>query len=73
MQRPPRLPLLPNFKSDISNHKSHEKCCFYSVGSFARLASFALVKKDAAQSPFRLFDSYKPNTGDLEGHLNIYR
>jgi hypothetical protein len=32
-----------------------------------------LVKKEAAQSSFRLLDSYELNTGDLERHLKIHR
>jgi hypothetical protein len=30
-------------------------------------------RKVAAKSAFRLLDSYKPNTEDLEGHLKIYK
>jgi hypothetical protein len=53
-----------------------EKRSHYSVGSFSGLSGPpppALVKKEAAQSAFRLLDSYKPNTENLEGHLNIYK
>jgi hypothetical protein len=32
----------------------------------------AMVKKEAAQSAFRMLDSFKPNTGDMQGHLKIY-
>jgi hypothetical protein len=32
----------------------------------------ALVKKEVAQSAFRLLGSYKPSTGHLEGDLRIY-
>jgi hypothetical protein len=32
-----------------------------------------LVKKEAAQSTFRLLDSYELNTGDLERHLKIFQ
>jgi hypothetical protein len=31
-----------------------------------------MVKKAAAQSAFRMLDSFKPNTGDMQGHLKIY-
>jgi hypothetical protein len=32
----------------------------------------AMVKKEAAFSAFRMLDSFKPNTGDMQGHLRIY-
>jgi hypothetical protein len=32
----------------------------------------AMVKKEAAQSAFKMLDSVKPNTGDMQGHLKIY-
>jgi hypothetical protein len=32
----------------------------------------AMVKNEAAQSAFRMLDSGKPNTGDMQGHLRIY-
>jgi hypothetical protein len=32
----------------------------------------AMVKKKAAQPAFRMLDSFKPNTGDMQGHLKIY-
>jgi hypothetical protein len=31
-----------------------------------------VVKKEAAQSAFRMLDSFKCNTGDMQGHLKIY-
>jgi hypothetical protein len=31
------------------------------------------VKKEAAQSAFRMLDSIKPNTGDMQGYLMIYK
>jgi hypothetical protein len=31
-----------------------------------------MVKKEAAQSAFRMLDSFKPNTEDMQGHLKIY-
>jgi hypothetical protein len=31
----------------------------------------AMVKKEAAQSAYRMLDSFKPNTGDMQGHLKI--
>jgi hypothetical protein len=62
--RPSRLPLLPNFKKskDMSaNHRSHEKRSYYSVRSYA---GPTWVKMTAAQSEFRLLDSYKFNEED---------
>ena len=32
-----------------------------------------MVKKEAAQSAFRMLDSYKPKTGDMQGHLRVYK
>jgi hypothetical protein len=31
-----------------------------------------MVKKEAAQSAFRMLDSFNPNTADMQGHLKIY-
>jgi hypothetical protein len=31
----------------------------------------AMVNKDAAQSAFRMLDSFKPNSGDIQGHLKM--
>jgi hypothetical protein len=32
-----------------------------------------MVKKEAAvQSPFRMLDTCKPNTEDMQGHLRVY-
>jgi hypothetical protein len=30
-----------------------------------------MVKKEAAQSAFRILDTYKPKTGDMQGHLRV--
>jgi hypothetical protein len=32
----------------------------------------AMVKKEAAQSTLRMLDSFKPNTGYMQGNLKIY-
>jgi hypothetical protein len=32
----------------------------------------AMVKKEAAQTAFRMLEDYKPNTRDMQGHLKIY-
>jgi hypothetical protein len=32
----------------------------------------AMVNKESPQSAFRMLDSFKPNTGDMQGHLKIY-
>jgi hypothetical protein len=32
-----------------------------------------MVEKKAAQSAFRLLDTYKPNTEDMQGHLRVYK
>jgi hypothetical protein len=32
-----------------------------------------MVKKEAAQSAFRMLDTYKPNTVDMQGHLRVYK
>jgi hypothetical protein len=32
----------------------------------------AMVKKEAAQFALRILNSYKPNTGHMQGHLKIY-
>jgi hypothetical protein len=32
----------------------------------------AMVKKEAAKSAFRMLDSFKSNTGDMQGYLKIY-
>jgi hypothetical protein len=56
-----------------SDHWSNEKCSDNCVGSHIRPTSFASYgKKEAAQSAFRMLDSFKPNTGDMQGHLRIY-
>jgi hypothetical protein len=31
------------------------------------------VKKEAAQSAFRMLDQIKPKAGDMQGHLEIYK
>jgi hypothetical protein len=32
-----------------------------------------MVKKQAAQSAFRMLCTYKPNTEDMQGHLRVYK
>jgi hypothetical protein len=32
----------------------------------------AKVEKEAAKSAFRTLDSFKPSTGDMQGHLKVY-
>jgi hypothetical protein len=31
-----------------------------------------MVKKEAEQTAFRMLKDYKPNTGEMQGHLKIY-
>jgi hypothetical protein len=43
------------------------------VGSHVDLPPLpAKVEKEAAQSAFRMLDTFKPNTGDMQAHLEIY-
>jgi hypothetical protein len=48
--------------------------CLLTTGAMksAPTAPPAMVKKEAVKSAFRILDSFKPNTGDMPGHLKIY-
>jgi hypothetical protein len=50
-----------------SNHWSNEKCSYNCAGSHVRPTYL-----EVAQSAFRMFDSFKPNTEDMQGHLKIF-
>jgi hypothetical protein len=58
--------------------------CFLTPGAMKSAPTIALEamldllplptmeKKEATQSTFRMLDSFKPNTGDMQEHLKIY-
>jgi hypothetical protein len=59
--------------------------CFLTTGAMKSAPTIALeamldlpplpgmVKKEAAQLAFRMLDTFKPNTEDMQGHLRVYK
>jgi hypothetical protein len=54
--------------------KVQRLACLLTTRAMTSAPSIALeaINKEAAQSAFRMLDSFKPKTGDMQGHLKIY-
>jgi hypothetical protein len=53
-----------------SNHRSDEKRYNFCVGSHARPSA---ITSNGKTDAFRMLDTYKPNTEDMQGHIRVYK
>jgi hypothetical protein len=69
-------------KASAAFQKGQRLACLLTTGAMKSAPNVAMldlpplpdmVKKEAAQTAFRMLNDYKPNTGDMQRHMKIYK